>query len=61
MDKYRRVDKWWQDKDRECIFCHSKLSVKYDVAIVVDNGDSIGETWEPCCNLCTWRYVFGAK
>lgn len=35
MDKYRRVNKWWEDKARECIFCHSKLSVKYDVPILV--------------------------
>lgn len=61
MDRYRRVDKWWEDKERECVFCHSKRSVKYDVSIAANNGYGVKEIWVPCCNLCTWRYVFGAK
>lgn len=61
MDRYRRVNKWWEDKERECTFCHSKLSVKYDISVIVPSGDSVKETWMPCCNLCTWRYVFGVE
>lgn len=59
MDRYRRVDKWWEDKDRECAFCKSKVSVKYDVLIPSKNGAA--ETWVPCCNECVWHYVFGAE
>ena len=61
MDRYRRVNKWWQDKYRECIFCHSKLSVKYDVSILVPSDGGAKETWVPCCNECVLHYVFGAE
>lgn len=61
MDRYRRVNKWWEDKDRECAFCHSKLSVKYDVPILVPSDGSAKKTWVPCCNECVWNYVFGAE
>lgn len=61
MDRYRRVDKWWEDKDRECAFCHSKLSVKYDVQILVPSDGGAKETWVPCCNECVLRYAFGAE
>lgn len=61
VDRYRRVNKWWEDKDRECTFCHSKLSVKYDVPILVPSDGGVKETWVPCCNKCVWHCVFGAK
>lgn len=61
MDRYRRVDKWWEDKERECAFCHSKLSVKYDVLTFVPSKNKADETWVPCCNGCVWHYVFGAE
>lgn len=44
MDKYRRVNKWWEDKERECAFCHSKLSVKYDVPILVPSDGGAKKT-----------------
>lgn len=59
MDRYRRVNKWWEDKERECTFCHSKLSVKYDVPILVPSDGSAKKTWVPCCNGCVWHYVLG--
>lgn len=52
MDRYRRVNKWWEDKDRECTFCHSKLSVKYDVPILLPSDGGAKKTWVPCCNEC---------
>lgn len=61
MDRYRRVKKWLEDKNRECAFCHSKLSVKYDVSILVPSYGGAKKTWVPCCNGCVWHYVFGAK
>lgn len=56
MDRYRRVDKWWEDKDRECAFCKSKVSVKYDVLIPSKNGAV--ETLVPCCNECVLHFMF---
>lgn len=46
MDKYRRVNKWWEDKERECAFCHSKLSVKYDVP----HEDVVGVSYDELAN-----------
>jgi hypothetical protein len=61
MDKYRRVNKWWEDKDRECAFCHSKLSVKYDVLILASSNGKVKDGWVSCCNECVLRYAFGAE
>lgn len=61
MNKYRRVDKWWEDKERECAFCHSKLSIKYDIAIIASGDNGANETWVPCCNECVLRCAFGAE
>lgn len=59
MDRYRRVNKWWEDKERECTLCHSKLSVKYDVPILVPSDGSAKKTWVPCCNGCVALCVWG--
>ena len=59
MDRYRRVNKWQEDKERECAFCHSKLSVKYDVQILVPSDGGAKETWLPCCNVCVALCVWG--
>lgn len=61
MDNYRRVNKGYEDKARECAFCHSKLSVKYDIHILVPSDGGAKETWIPCCNECVLNYVFGAE
>lgn len=58
MKKYRRVNKWWEDKSRECVFCHSKLSVKYDVLMLAPSNGRAKETWVPCCNECILHHAF---